>query len=68
MTTLSVGHMALHILWLDFGDRPVLPVEGRLANALRQVWPVEDRAVWPPPLALDEAAMDAISNSYGGDF
>jgi hypothetical protein len=68
MATLSVGHMVVHIVWLERGERATLQVRGQLAQALRQVWPLEGRASWPPPVLLDEPRMDRICNSYGGAF
>ena len=68
MTMLSVGRMAVHAVWLHVGERATLQVRGRLAEALRQVWPIEGRAIWPPGLLLDEDRMDSICNSYGGAY
>jgi hypothetical protein len=68
MATLSVGYMVVHVVWLERGEQATLQVHGELAEALQQVWPIEGRAIWPPPVLLDEPRMDQICNSYGGAF
>jgi hypothetical protein len=68
MATMSLGHMVVHVVWLYSGDRATLQARGELKSALRRIWPTVGRVPWPPDFLLDEPTMDAICNSYGGDF
>jgi hypothetical protein len=50
--TLGVGHLVIEIIRVAVNDGHTLRIRGRLATALRRLWPYTNVIVWPPAAVL----------------
>ncbi len=62
-STVSVGHLVIHVIGNYIEDGPVLDVEGTYNSAFARIWPATEGIEWPPKVILRMDAIRALTPS-----
>lgn len=63
--TLRIGHLVFQLFRLELENGASLQIPGKLATALRPLWPSPRRITWPPAALLDMPDVEVLSGLVG---
>lgn len=58
--TLGVGHLVIEIIRVPTEDEKTLEIRGKLAPAIRRLWPYTNVVVWPPATVLSRSEVSQL--------